>query len=478
MKEKKTMATLLAVGIGTFMSSLDSSAVNLAMPLIKADFGVSLSAVEWIVTSYLLVISSLLLTFGRISDLYGHKKMYSTGFMVFTIGSFLCGISMNVGMLITCRILQAIGAGMLFSTGPAIITNAVPASSRGKALSITAIAVALGLCTGPVIGGTLTTLFGWQSIFFINIPIGIIGVAMATKSIPKDDKTVSVPFDILGSILIFVALLFILLPLNLSGDYHIPTVFFVLSIAVGLLLIGVFVAVESKQKYPMLNIGLFRNRIFAASNAAALFMFMAQFIMVFLAPFYYQSLRGYSAMLSGLLYLPMPLATMCVAPISGSIADRYDSRFISLIGALILAVGLFMLSFLGMSTSFVYIICSMVICGIGFSLFQTPNNSAIMGNVPPQNRGTASGILATMRNIGMVMGIAVSGALFSFLQSKATVLYASQGQTDTLLQNNAFVYAMQITFRAAAIVALIAMIASFVKGTAKPEQEKQSEQKR
>jgi EmrB/QacA subfamily drug resistance transporter len=469
MKDKKTMAVLVSVGIGTFMSSLDSSAVNLAMPLIKANFGVSLSMVEWIVTAYLLVISSLLLTFGRISDLYGQKKVYTTGFFIFTVSSFLCGISVNIGMLIGCRVLQALGAGMLFSTGPAIITNAVPPSSRGRALSITAISVSLGLCAGPVVGGTLSTLLGWQSIFFINIPVGILGVALAVKNLPKDEKTTSVPFDILGSVLVFVALLLILLPLNLSGDYAIPSALFIGSIAAGLALVFVFIAVELKREHPMLNVRLFQNRVFAASSGAALFMFMAQFIMSFLAPFYYQNLRGFSAMHSGLLYLPMPIATMCIAPISGSISDRFDTRYISSFGALLLAFGLFLLSFLGAASSLIYIVVSMLVCGIGFGLFQTPNNSAIMGNVPPQNRGTASGILATMRNVGMVLGIAVSGALFSFFESRGTALFTDQGQTGSLLQTDAFVYALQITYRAAAIVAIIAMVASVVKGNTKPK---------
>ena len=306
MKDKKIRGAVLAVGIGTFMSSLDSSVVNLAMPLIKSDFGVSLSMIEWIITSYLLVVSSLLLTFGRISDLYGHKKVYQTGFIIFTAGSLLCGLSVNIAMLIVCRIIQAIGAGMLFSTGSAIITNAVSAEGRGKALSVVAVAVALGLCIGPVLGGTLSTLCGWQSIFFINVPIGIFGIIMAKKNIAEDGKTTSAPFDIAGSIMIFISLLLILLPLDISGDYSVPAPLFISSIAVGFLVFACFVLLELKCKNPMLNIRLFKSRVFALSNLAALFLYMAQFIMVFLAPFYFQNLRGYSAMTSGFLYLPMP----------------------------------------------------------------------------------------------------------------------------------------------------------------------------
>ena len=470
MEKEKIAAVVTAVGIGTFMSSLDSSVVNLIMPIIKNDYGISISMAEWIITAYLLVVSSLLLTFGRVADLYGYKRIYSAGFMIFITGSLFCGLSVNIAMLIVCRVVQAIGAGMLFAAGPAIITNTVTPDRRGKALSITAIAVALGLCTGPVIGGTLSTLFGWRSVFFINIPVGILGIMLVRKNIPKDKKSASVPFDIAGSILIFAALLFILLPLNISGDYDIPPAIFVSAIAVGLMLISIFIAIEFKSKNPLFNMSLFKNRIFTASNAAAFFTYMAQFIMVFLAPFYLESLRAYSALLSGLLFLPMPLATMCFAPISGGLSDRYGSRYISAAGALIMSTGLLMLSFLDTETTFLYIIISMVMTGIGFGIFQTPNNSSIMGNVPPGYRGMASGTLATMRNTGMVMGVAVSGALFSFLQGKAINDFSKLGQTGILLKNNSFIYALHLTFLTAAGVALLAMTASYLKGSFRSEE--------
>ncbi|HEX9063342.1 MAG TPA: MFS transporter [Clostridia bacterium] len=461
------MPTILAVATGTFMASLDTSVVNIAMPVIQNHFHVTLSMVEWVVTAYLLVVSSMLLTFGRLSDIYGHKKVYVTGFVIFTISSLLCGLSINIIMLISCRILQALGAGMMFSTGPAIITNAVPPENRGKALSFSAIAVAVALCTGPVLGGILITITGWQSIFFINIPVGILGTILALKNIPEDSNKVHAPFDIVGSVLIFTALILILLPLDISDKSDLSPFIFYGMLAAGILLVVVFIIFEKNSEHPILNISLFKNRAFTASNIAALLNFMAQFIMAFLAPFYLQKLRMLPPASAGLLFIPMPLTTLVTAPVSGIISDRFDSRYISSAGMGIMSLGLFMLSFLAPDTPYYYIIISMIVTGLGSGMFQTPNNSTVMGSVSPQNRGAASGTLATMRNIGMVIGVAISGAVFSTSSIHADLIFSAKGLSGLSLFNSSFTYALHITFIVAGFVALAAFTASLVKGAVK-----------
>ncbi|HBE80070.1 MAG TPA: MFS transporter, partial [Firmicutes bacterium] len=407
---QRKRATLLAVAIGTFMGALDSSVVNLVLPNIGSYFHTTLSLVEWTIIAYLLVISSLLLAYGRLGDMYGHKQIYLLGFIIFTIGSLVCGLAKTIALLIIFRAFQAVGAGMLMAMGPAIVTDTVAPRDRGRALSVTAVAVACALTIGPVIGGFLTTAFGWQSIFFINIPIGIGGFLLAQRTIPRNDERTVQPFDPIGAVIIFAALISILLPLSLVEELGWTNFWILLFIGIGLGLMVGFGFWERHIDYPLFDIRLFRNKLFAMSNISALLNYMAQNTIILLIPFYLQRLRGLPPNQAGLLYLPMPLATMMVAPISGTLSDRMDSRYISSAGMAIMAVGMGMLSYLKANSSDVFMMAGLIVVGFGIGLFQTPNNSAIMGAVPRDKTGVASGMLATMRNIGIVLGVAVSGA--------------------------------------------------------------------
>ena len=370
MERKKNFLIILAVAIGTFMASMDISVVTVATPVIEKYFNVSFAISQLVLISYLLIISSTILTFGRIADLYGYKIVYVAGFIIFSIASFLCGVSFNIEMLIGFRIFQALGASMLMSTGTAIVTNSAPKGKRGKSLSVTAISVAVALCTGPIIGGFLVTLVGWKSIFFINIPIGIIGTLVALKQILKDIEKISQPFDILGSLLIFIALILIIFLLDTIGTLHINKIVSFSMIILGVLLVVIFLLIERRIKNPMLNISLFRNRIFATSNIAALFNYMAQFIMIITLINYLENIRKFTPLMTGIIYISMPIATMIAAPISGAIYDRFNSRSITTLGMGIMAIGLFLLSRLNIYTSLYYIVSTLVIAGFGSGLFQ------------------------------------------------------------------------------------------------------------
>ncbi len=467
---KRKRAVLLAVAIGTFMSALDSSIINIALPNISSFFHASLSTIEWTVMSYLLVISSLLLAYGRLGDLYGHKRIYLLGFILFTIGSFLCGISSSVGMLIFMRAFQAVGAGMLMAMGPAIVTDTVPPGERGKALSVTAVSVAIALTLGPVAGGFLTSVFGWQSIFYINIPIGIAGVWLAQRTIPEENERIKQPFDFIGAGIIFLALISTLLPLSLVEEFGWKNLYILAFMAIGIILLAGFVFWEKHTKYPIFDIHLFANRLFLMSSISALLNYMAQFTVILLIPFYLQKLRGLPPGQAGILYLPMPLMTMIVAPISGVLSDRMDSRYTSSAGMAVMALGMWLLSNLKADSDYLFLIGGLIVVGFGIGLFQTPNNSAIMGAVPGSKRGIASGMLATVRNIGMVLGVAISGALFTSSHNWLMTLWKIRGLYGKELEKIAFEGALHITYMVGALIAFFAVITSLIKGSTRIEQ--------
>ncbi|WP_366922904.1 MFS transporter [Metallumcola ferriviriculae] len=455
---------LFAVAVGTFMGPLDSSVVNIALPSISAFYNVTLSTVEWVVMSYLLVISSLLLTYGRMGDLYGHRKIYISGFAIFTIGSLLCAVSPTIAWLIIFRALQAIGAGMMMSMGPAIITDITPPRERGKSLGVVAVSVSVALTAGPVLGGFLTNTFGWESVFLINIPIGILAIILALKVIPPTGGDEAQPFDIAGSTLLFLALISILYSLSNGQSMGWTNPLVIGLLAAGIVIMISFLFLENKVKYPMLDLSLFKNKLYSMGNTSAMISYIAMFSVVLIMPFYLQDLLGYSPSKAGFFMIPMPLVTMIIAPIAGTVSDRVDTRYVSSLGLAINALALWLLANLDPSSSIISITLALAVMGLGSGLFQTPNNSAVLGTVPPYRRGIASSMLAIMRNIGMVLGVAISGAIFSSRLDHLKESLAASGLAGTALQHQAFTGALHTTFIVAAAIAVIGVFASLVRG--------------
>lgn len=431
----------------------------MSLPVIQKDFNISLTLTEWVVTAYLITISSTLLLCGKLADAFGRKRIFITGLVIFTAGSLICGLSGNISILLLGRITQAVGGAMVISSGPAISTHAAEEKDRGKALSVTAVSIAIALCLGPLLGGILTAAFGWHSIFFVNIPIGVIAIFLAARNIEKDEPQTNALFDWKGGALFILSLWLILIPLDTVGESYMPAELFIGLLAAGVLLWFLFVLYERKQSNPILRLSLFRSRIFVYNGIAAMLNFTAMYIFIFLLPFYLETFRHFSTVQTGLLYLPMPLAFMVAAPISGFLSDRIGSRGLCITGMGIMGVALLLMSFLEQNTGMPYLIFVVALIGIGYGMFQTPNNSAVLGSVPDGDRGVTSGTLSTMKNIGMILGVTVSGSLFTALQTLGKQNAAVQKLSAQAIQNQSFTFALHITFLVAMVIALLAMAA-------------------
>jgi EmrB/QacA subfamily drug resistance transporter len=404
---------LVSVGIGTFMSALDGSVVNTILPLLTRELHTTVAGVEWVTAIYLLVVSGLLLGVGRAGDLYGHKDLYIAGFALFVVGSGLCGLAGSIHILVAMRAIQAIGAAMLFANSPAILTRAFPGSQRGRALGAQATFTYLGLTAGPSLGGWLATAFGWRSVFFINLPVGALGILFAMRTIERDrpDRERE-PFDVTGAVLFFLGLVSLLVALNQGHAWGWASARTVVVLAASLTILAIFLRIERRHRAPMLDLSLFSNRVFTASTSSALANYICIYSVVFVIPFVLIQERGLDASHAGVILTAQPIVMAIVAPFSGALSDRIGSRILATLGMGVLAAGLALLAF-GTAGSQLAIVVSLGIIGLGTGLFTSPNNSAIMGAAPRHRQGIAAGVLASARNVGMVLGIGVAGAVFT-----------------------------------------------------------------
>jgi len=456
-KEYNKWIILSAVVIGSIMGPIDGSVVNIAMPVFTKIFNTNITTVSWVSMIYLLIVSSLMMTFGRLGDMVGYKKLYQSGLLTFSIASALLTLSTNIYVLIFLRAFQAVGAAMLMSMSSAIITSIFPASQRGKALGINAMSISIGLAIGPTLGGFLLTYLGWRSIFYINIPIGIIGYIWAHIVIPNNTG-VKEKFDILGSIFGFIFLSTLLLYISEGGEWGWTSFISNITLAISIISFIIFITVEKIISFPMLDFTLFKIRSFTFGNISTFLNFMAQYTMTFLTPFLLQHI-GYSTEKMGIIMTAFPLVMFIVAPISGILSDKYGAQILSTIGALISALALFLMSTLNFRSTMFDVMIRLSIFGIGNAIFQTPNNSAIMGSVPKSRLGISSAFLATMRNIGMVMGIASGTAIFTnMLKFYKSINYPA---------NTAFLTALKDAYIAAGIFSLICAVTSLVRDNIK-----------
>jgi EmrB/QacA subfamily drug resistance transporter len=405
--------------LGATMSALDVSIVNVAMPTLTGTFGVSMAVIEWVAMAYMLTLTIFLPLFGRLADVYGRSKLYNVGFVVFSLGSVLCGVATTAGFLIASRVVQAVGAGLLQANSVALITHAFPANERGKAIGIQGAVQAISMAIGPFVGGILIAAVGWRAIFFVNVPIGAIGTLAALLVLPPNQKsTKKERVDYLGAALFASGLAFLVLALNEGVKLGWSSNRIVgYLVAAGVLLCAMVVA-ELKTEHPLVDLRLFRNPTFLLGNVTGLLSYFVLFAVMFLMPFYLEKLLGYGSRLTGSLLTPVPLAMAVVAPLSGQISDRYGSRIMTTSGMLVSALACFSLLSLNEAAHLPLLLAGLVLLGIGMGLFTPPNNSAIMGSAPADKLGVAGGVLNMMRSLGLIFGVDVSGAIFTTVEHR------------------------------------------------------------
>jgi EmrB/QacA subfamily drug resistance transporter len=405
--------------LGATMSALDVSIVNVAMPTLTGTFGVSMSTIEWVAMAYMLTLTIFLPLFGRLADVYGRSTLYNVGFVVFSIGSALCGIAGSAAFLIAARVVQAVGAGLLQANSVALITHAFPAQERGKAIGIQGAVQAVSMAVGPFVGGALIAVVGWRAIFLVNIPIGAVGTIAAMLVLPRNEPSPRKErIDWLGAALFASGLAFLVLALNDGGKLGWGSRPVLGQLAAGGALLAAMVLTELRTEHPLVDLRLFRNATFLLGNVTGMLSYFVLFAVMFLMPFYLEKVLRLGTEVTGSLLMPIPLAMAAVAPFSGHLSDRYGSRIMTTSGMLVSAIALFSLLRLDTVAHVPLLLGGLVLLGVGMGLFTPPNNSAIMGSAPRDKLGVAGGVLNMMRSLGLILGVDISGAVFTTLEHR------------------------------------------------------------
>jgi EmrB/QacA subfamily drug resistance transporter len=408
---------LSTVLLGATMSALDLSIVNVAMPTLKSTFGVSMAVIEWITMAYMLTLTIFLPLFGRLADIYGRSRLYNIGFVVFSVGSLFCGISTSAGLMIAARVIQGIGAGLLQANSVALITEAFPHNERGKAIGVQGAVQAIAMSVGPFVGGILIATVGWRVIFYVNIPIGIIGTLAGLLILPANRKVKSEEkVDYLGTALFSAGLASIVLAFNEVGKMGWGSQVFTLYLLAGLVLLALFVMAELKSDSPLIDLKLFKNATFLIGNLTGMLSYYVLFAIMFLMPFYLEKVLGYNVALTGLLITPLLLAMAVVAPFSGYISDKYGPRIMTTSGMLMSTLACLALLFTGAAASIPLLAGIMIFMGSGIGLFIPSNNSATMDSAPADKLGMAGGLLNMTRSLGLILGVDISGGIFTTLE--------------------------------------------------------------
>ncbi|PWR76011.1 MFS transporter [Methanospirillum stamsii] len=443
---------LFISSLASFLVPYTVSSINIALPAIGSEFSLDAVTLGWVTTAYLLVAAVCMLPFGRFADIYGRKRVFILGNVLFAIGSLLAAVSWSGTVIILARIIQGLGGAMVFSTSMAIVTVVFPPGERGKAIGIITATVYAGLSSGPVLGGFLTQLFGWPSIFLLNVPLAIL-VVLLTVWYLKDEWVDEGPvsFDSAGAVLYGCMLTGLMFGLTQLPS---PTGF--IWIGCGLLIGFFFTRWELHQKTPLINLKTFqRNRTFLFSNIAAMINYAVVFAVSFLVSLSLQYNRGFDPATTGLILLAQPLVQMVVSPLAGRLSDSVEPAIIATIGMGMTTIGLFILLIMLPGSSVLFVLAGLAVLGLGYGLFSSPNTNAIMSSVHVRDLGMASGMVSTMRYIGQIISLAIAMMVFSIIIGTVEITPAVY---EELMKSTTIILEIFI------VLGLIGIVTSYVRG--------------
>ncbi len=457
--------TLVAVSFGLFMIMLDNTVVNVALPSIRRDLGISISELEWVVNAYALTFGVLLLTGGKLADMLGRRAIFIAGLVVFTGASLWCGLAGGAASLIAARTVQGVGAALMNPATLSIITATFPPRQRGTAIGIWAGVSALALAIGPLVGGLITERVNWNWIFFINVPIGIVAIVAAFLLIKESrDTSAEQRPDVAGLATSAIFLFSLIYALIEGNSYGWGSARILGAFAIAAVSLAAFLVLEARQRLPMLDLSLFRNRTFSGANTTMLLVALAMFGVFFYVSLYMQQILRFSPIQAGASFLPMTVLIILFAPLAGRYSDRIGSRALAGTGMLLLAVSLFLFSRLGVHSDFWHLLPGMLVGGTGMALTMTPTTAAAMSAVSRDKAGVGSAVINSMRQVGGSLGIAVMGAIVAAGVTNGL----AAGETRQV----AFTHGLQNGLEIAALIALVGAIVAVatVRKPREPEQ--------
>jgi len=455
-EEARKWWTLAAVSFGLFMIMLDNTVVNVALPSMARDLGVGLAELEWIVTGYALTFASVMLTGGKLADLFGRRRIFVVGLAIFTLSSLACGLAESGDFLIGARIVQGVGAALMNPATLSIIAATFPPHQRGMAIGIWAGVSALALAIGPLVGGLLTQHLDWSWIFFVNVPIGILAIVASFVLIPESkDESAEQRLDLPGLLTSGIGLFAFTYGLIEANTYGWTSGRIVASFVLAVAMLTAFVLLELRQRLPMLDLSLFRSGTFVGANLAVLLVALAMFGVFFFLSLYMQGILGFSAVQAGAAFLPMTILIILIAPIAGKSSDRFGSRWLMTVGMLLVSSQLVYFSRLGVDSDFWSLLPGMLTGGVGMSLVMTPSAAAAMRALPVDKSGVGSAVLNAFRQVGGSLGIALMGAIMAHEVGDFRGAAVFQ-------QKQAFVDGLSTTMTVAALIALVGAVVAAV----------------